>query len=216
MSLVNPAFQEKIGNIISEKPLPSHTKLANFNYYVGKDGYSAGANGKPSLFVGWKYFKTCFPDWEKMGYSVLEKDVKRLLHWEFDFNEDMPNYFDGLENFIRKAPDYLISGFRYSVIDPIFNKIESEKEILIKINSAKVAYIYKNEMIYLWDKNRQLTGIYLVAYKYFGFNIQSIISMITENCETYHDVDGAKYVEYHKKYPEFGHLKRSMVVFIFS
>jgi hypothetical protein len=202
----------KLGNIVSEKELQSHQKVDYINYYVA-DKAIQPFNQLPTLFIGWKFFKKS----HKIA-NILQKEIK-LNHtfWDYSIDEEMIGYFNGIKKFVDNLPLYYIKQYFYYSLD--FFNIEKGKEgdilSLLTINENSKAYIFKNEMIYL-NTNLHIAGIDLVSLGYFDYDINTIIKLVADNVVTYQDIDGSRYQEFYKKFPEFGYLKRSMVFFHFS
>jgi hypothetical protein len=74
-----------------------------------------------------------------------------------------------------------------------------------------VSYNYKNEMLYLLSSNK-ITGINLLSYNYFKFDVNSIIERIAERTEIgIIDEEGLSYQQYYKIFPQYERLKRHMV-----
>ncbi len=203
----------KIGNIISEIELVSHAKVDYINYYCegNKPVYDQNL---PTLVIGREFFKK----WYNPNQNILQKEVlPNKLYWDYWMPESMSGYFTGLEKFINNLPNYFINNFEYQSIDA-FDVEPTDLDKILKLfdwNNKSTAYQYKDEMIYIHTKNT-ITGIYLVSFDYFNYDVLRIIKLIKDNINTYHDTDGSSYINYYKKFPEFGNLKRSMPIFHFS
>jgi hypothetical protein len=215
-----------IANIIYEQELNNHTKVDWVNYVQ----YEPSMHGKiisisrklPTLVVGWNFFKREF---EFFRPNILVKDSGHIT-WEFSMEERMTDHFNGVSNFMKISPRRYVELFPYRNVDPIKDNILNEEELLkylggfVNLYNCNV-YQYKNEIIYLYDyTTSQITGLYLNAYKYFGFDIEKISNMIFErvrqnsnNVDTL-DTHGVVYQSFYKKFPEFDQLKRSIVLFL--
>jgi hypothetical protein len=77
-----------------------------------------------------------------------------------------------------------------------------------------VSYNYKNEMLYLLTDNK-ITGINLLLYDYFKFDVKDIVERIAERTETgILDEEGISYQQYYKVFPDFQQLKRYLIVIL--
>jgi hypothetical protein len=136
---------------------------------------------------------------------------------EFSIEEKITDHFIGIENFVKQAPREFINSYKYFSIDPIKNDIKDTKQLYRSITLFYGSYYqYKEEIIYVYDKpTSQIHGIYLNAFKYFGFNVKEITSFFAENINNKTiDLDGLIYQSYYKQFPDFDQLKRSIVLFL--
>src|SRR5205807_561040 len=100
----------------------------------------------PTLIVGWEYVKTKFND-----LNILNKEIDKKTYWTFSFSERRDDSYNDIEIFINKIPELLFNELSYTNIDPIFEDIKSEKqliEVLEKINYLTYFNKEKN-MLYL-------------------------------------------------------------------
>lgn len=209
----------KIANIIYEEKLVNHTKLDYIDYINEPIKYSELDTSLVTLFVGWRFMKKCNPDSNILqDADILEKKIiKNRLYWEFDFTEKKSDHVGGVERFVNSAPEYyFLNKYKYINVDPIFHKIKNIND-LKKIVPDKLdqMYVYKNELLYVLKDNK-IYGINLNMFEYMKIDIEEIknyLSDITASV-TYLDVDGDKYGELYKKFPNFKYLKRFMITML--
>jgi len=209
----------KISNIVYEEKLVNHTKLDYINYINEPIKYSELNTSLVTLFVGWRFMKKCNPDSNILqDADILEKRIiKNRLYWEFDFTEKKSDHVKGVETFVNLAPEYyFLNKYKYINIDPIFHKIKNVGDLKNVIpNKLNQMYVYKNEMLYVLNDN-EIYGINLNMFEYMKIDTEETreyLSNITNNV-TYLDVEGEKYKELYKKFPNFKYLKRFMVTML--
>lgn len=217
-----------IANIITEKELSNHEKKEWINYVM----YQPHMSGRvrihmnmmlPTLIVGWDLYKREFSN---NNPDILNKNPNIRLSWEFSMEEKMTEHFKGVENFVKEAPRKYVEIAPYRNVDPIKDNIQDEPQLIeyldryVNLFNCNI-YIYKDEIIYLFDRTRlEITGIYLNSYRYFGYNCDrikyNIIDRVRQNQNNRinDDTDGSIYQSYYKKFPEFDQLKRSIVLFL--
>lgn len=204
---------KKIANIVSSVELSNHKKLEWINYYKSITHVNFTI---PTLIVGWNDYKREFPHLYP-NISKKKSQSSSPLWWEFSMEEKMVDHFKGVEEFVKKAPREFCDLYNYQSIDPIKNVIGDEYDLITRIPlSNSVFYLYKDEIIYVLDRNtNKIYGIYLNAFKYFRFDIQKIITLISNRIEKrILDSDGTLYQQYYKLFPNFDQLKRSIVLFL--
>jgi hypothetical protein len=209
-----------IANIICPHDLDNHKPLEWINYVPS----ISDCNLKlPTLVIGWEKVKHQF---QNLKPSILQKRLPSphsSVTWEFSKEEKMTDHFNGIEKFIKTAPREFIDMFPYGNVDPIRENVQNEDHLLEilsrKIDLGKaVVYQYKEEMIYIFDRGNQkkpIWSVYLNSYKYFGYDTKKIIDLIETNIPNkISDPQGLIYQSYYKQFPEFDHLKRTMVLFL--
>ena len=80
----------------------------------------------------------------------------------------------------------------------------------------EIIYQYKEEIVYLLvPAERKIYGVYLNAFKYFGFDNKEILNQFSNKyvAKTI-DQDGSIYQSFYRQFPDFDRLKRSMVLFL--
>jgi hypothetical protein len=205
---------KKIANIITEKELANHKKLDWINYSNTIDSVDLSL---PTLVVGWSFYKMKFPH---LHPDILNKTINRSypkVCWEFSMDEKITDHFTGIENFVKQAPRMYSELFQYISIDPLKNKIQDPEHLFRVINVLMGSYYqYKEEIIYVHSKlEGKIIGVYLNAFKYFGFDTKKIITIFNEKFTSKTiDSDGLIYQSYYKQFPDFDQLKRSMVLFL--
>lgn len=212
-----------IGNVCYWEELINHTKVEYINYINLKNSEnnlnSIDVN-VPTLFVGWYSLKKNYPLFKNGNIediSILNKEYKKNLRfWEFSFNENKSEHINGVNMFIRNAPYYFFrENYQYINIDPIFNNIINIEDIKkhVPINSDFI-YNYKDEMIYILKSNI-IYGLNLNMYDFFNINKMKLINTIKVKSKNYiNDIDGKKYLDSYKIYPNFDELKRYLVVLL--
>jgi hypothetical protein len=217
----------KIANILYElnTELTNHKKLDWINYvrYVPENGITEIAVDylRPTLFIGWKNFKHIYSGLQpnilyKKYQSTYFRD-KITLQWEFSMDEKITEHFTGIEEFVKNAPREYVNTFPYKSIDPIANNIETVEQIWEHIPEGDLRYYqYKDEIIYVLNKTkREIYGIYLTAFKYFGLDNKIIADFFSNKiiAKTI-DSDASLYQSYYRQFPDFDQLKRGMVLFL--
>jgi hypothetical protein len=193
----------------------NHKKLEWINY-VPTIAYCN--MGLPTLIIGWENYKRIYGH---IYPNILQKrnSIDSTVRWEFSMEEKMVEHFNGVEDFIKTAPREYCNLYKYVSIDPIKNNINHEYDVVLNLESTNklIVYKYKDEILYLLDKERMtIYGVYLNSYKYFKYDTEKIINILTDpiRCEkTIIDSDGSIYQQYYKHFPEFDQLKRSIVLF---
>ncbi len=199
----------KIANIITNCELINHKKLDYINYC---DDPNNIIDGLPKLLVGWKFLN------EKTGLrlSILDKEISNRFFWEFSPDEDIIQYTNGLESFLKSAPTLFINKFRYINADPFNYKIfnaESLEQKLLKIKNGKL-YVYRNDMGYYWVENK-IYGFKLSMYNaILGENVA--LELLKSVSDKFIADEGDLFQQHYKIFPNFPQLKRSIVVFSFS
>src|SRR5690606_33721791 len=109
-------------------------------------------------------------------------------------------HVSGVEMFARDVPFYYFSSrYRYINYDPIFFGIQNIEELLLLLpkNGCDKLYNFKNEMLYALNGD-QIYGIDLKMYKFFEFDIDRIIKVLSENTVKYVlDQEGLTYQNYY-------------------
>lgn len=204
---------KKIANIVSEVDIFNHKKVDWINYVQKPTECNLNI---PTLIIGWNNYKKTFPH---LFQNILsKKSVSQYpLWWEFSMDEKITDHFTGIEEFIKNAPREYINLYKYTSIDPIKNNIRDVEHLYKSLGLALGTYYqYKNEIIYVHNKlENNIIGIYLNSFKYFGFDINEITSLFSNNFKTkVIDTDGTLYQSYYKQFPDFDQLKRTMVLFL--
>jgi hypothetical protein len=207
----------KIANVIYEKELVNHTKVEYVNYYSEPIEHEKLDKSLPTLYVGWSFMKECNPNNRIIqNADILKKKiVSNELYWEFNFEESKASHVKGVESFVNFAPQfYFQPKYTYINLDPVFFQIKDIQDLTDVLPKEKDAvYDFKNEMLYILKENK-ITGIDLKMYAFFKFDINEIISEVSnKNTAVYlNDLDGQMYLNQYKIFPNFSHLKRYMVV----
>lgn len=203
----------KIGNIITKSNLVNHTKVEYINYIQWSDGIDYDQS-IPTLIVGWNFFKSLYPI---NSETILNKEVEEnILYWEFSFDEKKEDHVTGVDLFTRNVPYYFFrKNFKYINLDPIFNKIESINDLIVKApQTSKSVYNYKNQMLYILFTDT-IYGIDLNMYSYFNIDIEAITNHFKQVTTNYFfDEDGSYHQKYYKIYPNFEELKRYLVILL--
>jgi hypothetical protein len=203
---------KKIANIISNVELTNHTKVDWINYVP----LTVHADIRfPTLIIGWNRYKREFPHLYP-DILVKKSNSQYPLFWEFSIEEKITDHFTGIENFVKNAPREFVNQFSYKSIDPISHNIETPEQLLSQMPVDGSYYQYKEEIIYVYDRTKNsIIGIYLTAYKYFGFDVKKIITLFSDKYQAKTiDSDTAIYQSYYRQFPDFDQLKRSMVLFL--
>ena len=203
----------KLGRIVckNESDLLNHKRLLYVEYDRSQNKHL------PTLVIGWKYINDLLPDYP---HDILEKEIfipKTMgLYWEFSPIEDIVQYSQGLEKFIKKIPYIYMSNYTYINGDPFFNNLFSIDAINGFLPDGGNLYIYKNEIVY-YCFGKNIYGFKLSIFDYLGLDSTLIIALLRKKAvKEVIDTHGEEYQKYYKQFPEFGMLKRSMVVFLFS
>ena len=208
----------KIANIIYENELINHDKCNYINYYNEALSYDDVDRRLPTLYVGWNFMKRC-----NVNNSIIQnadilkkKIISNELYFEFSFDELKSSHVKGINEFTIKVPDiYFGSKYKYINLDPIFfqlNNIQNVMDVLPQ--EIDTYYQYKNEMMYLL-KNDKITGLNLEIYRFFQFDIETLLYKISERTNTtIYDSNGDEYQLFYRKFPNFNNLKRYLVVML--
>lgn len=204
----------KIGKIVFDEKLHDHKELP-YIVYQDLNVLKKDETRVPTLIVGWKLANKLFPS---QNLDILEREIKlnkkHKYYWEFTPMEDIVQYTQGLELFVKRLPHHFIKGFEYQNVDPFFHNMFTLDQIDKHFSTGGYLYVYKNDMAY-YRLGDIIQGMKLSVYEYIGIDIPSIISLLVSKSEKHALDDGTEYQKYYKMFPEFGLLKRSMVVFVF-
>lgn len=202
----------QIGKIIHDEPLLNHKALSYVIYQKFNEGYLDDIEGLPTLIIGWKSMNILIP----REHDILEKelDSKKKHFWEFSPSEEIIQFSEGLSLFVKRLPYLFISKFLYKNIDPFFNNLYTIEDIGKLFPDSGDLYIYKNEMAY-YRVDNTIYGLKLGIYDYLGVDIQLIIKALVSKSKNHILDDSTEFQKYYRMFPEFGFLKRSMVVFLF-
>jgi hypothetical protein len=209
----------KIANVVYEKELVNHTKVEYVNYFCEPIEYDKLDKTLPTLYVGWSFMKECNPNNEIIQHADIlkKKIIGNELYWEFNFEESKASHVKGVESFVNFAPQfYFQPRYNYICLDPVFFQIvdlQGLTDVLPKEKDfVNIVYNFKNEMLYVLRESK-IWGIDLKMYAFFKFNIEEIISEVSNGTAVYiYDQDGQMYLNQYKIFPNFPHLKRYMPV----
>jgi hypothetical protein len=204
-----------LGKIVHKEPLVNHKPLPHI-FYQNLNDTPKDKKVLPTLIVGWKLVNELFPKYE---HDIIEKDLHirtKCKHvWEFSPKEDIVQYSQGLDFFIKKVPYLFISKYQYKNADPIFNNLFTVRDLSKFLPAGGSLYVYKNDMAYYLHEET-IFGIKLTVYDYMRIKSSSVIEFL-KSISTRHLIDDStEYQKYYKEFPEFSFLKRSMVVLLFS
>lgn len=208
----------KIANIVYENELVNHIKVDYINYINERIEYDLLDKNLTTLYVGWNFMKSCNPNNDLIqNADILKKKIiSNSLYFEFSFEESKASHVKGLENFVEAIPHYYFQPkYTYIDLDPVFFQIKDIEELFdILPKKIDAIYNFKNEMLYLIIDNK-ITGINLIMYNYFKFNIDEIIKKLnTRTSSVFNDLDGKIYDLYYKKFPNFSNIKRYIIVIL--
>jgi hypothetical protein len=206
----------KIANVVYEE-LVNHIESDYINYINKSVNYNEIDNTLPTLYVGWRFMKSCNNNEKIMDADILTKCIiPNKLYWEFSFNEYKSLNIIGVYSFVAKAPDlYFRSRYNYVNIDPTFLNIRTSIDFLdVLPKSIDRIYKYKNECIYLLHDN-EIIGINLRLIKFLNFDQEIFFKELSSRCPNYiDDLNGDEYMKYYKIYDRFESLKRFVVTMI--
>jgi len=204
----------QIGKIVHKEKLINHKPLS-YIIYQNLTETSRTPLRLPTLIVGWKLANELFP---YSNLDILERDInvkqRDKYLWEFSPTEDIIQYSSGLEFFVKRLPYLFISRYDYKNADPFFHNLFTLDQINGYLPDGGSLYVYKNEIAYYLSGNT-IYGLKLAIYDYMTMNVQSIVNMLVSKSKNHFIDDSTEYQKYYKMFPEFGYLKRSMVVFLF-
>jgi hypothetical protein len=208
----------KLANIIYEAELVNHTKVEYVNYINEATEYDKLDKTLPTLYVGWVFMKLCNPNNDTIQNAniLTKKIVANQLYWECSFYEGKASHVNGIASFVKIAPElYFKPKYTYINLDPVFFQLRDVEDLMDVIpKRIDVSYNYKNEMLYLLTDNK-ITGINLLLYDYFKFDVKDIVERIAERTETgILDEEGISYQQYYKVFPDFQQLKRYLIVIL--
>lgn len=208
----------KVANIVYEKDLINHTKVEYVNYVNNPVSYENLDKTLPTLYVGWVFMKSCNPnDNIIQNANILHKKIiGNELYWEFSFDESKQSHVKGVESFIKLAPQFYFNPkYLYVNLDPVFFQLANIDDLMDVIpKKFDSIYILKKEMVYVMAENK-IWGINLDMYRFFKFNIDDLISRLSEKALMIHsDLDGSIYQSYYKIFPNFIQLKRHIIAML--
>jgi hypothetical protein len=206
----------KIANVVYEE-LVNHIEVDYVNYIQKSVNYNEIDNLLPTLYVGWRFMKSCNSNEKIMDADILTKCIiPNKLYWEFSFNEYKSMSINGVNSFVTKAPElYFQSRYNYVNIDPTFLNIKNSIDLLyILPKNIDWIYKYKNECIYLLYNN-EIIGINLRLIKFLNFDQDVFFKELSDRCPNFmDDINGNEYMKHYKIYDRFELLKRFVVTMI--
>jgi len=206
----------KIANVVYEN-LVNHTQVEYINYIQKPVSYTDIDRTLPTLYVGWKFMKSCNDDNIIINADILSKCIiPNKLYWEFSFNEYKSMSIIGVNGFVDKAPElYFSSRFNYTNFDPTYLNIHNVNDFLSVLpNKIDRIYKYKNECLYMVIEN-EIIGVNLKLLNYLKFDLDIFSIELLNRCDEYiDDFDGNIYMSYYKIYNGFDLLKRFIVTII--
>lgn len=206
----------QIAKIYHNEKLINHKPLPYVSYHMVGDVIENDVRRLPTLIVGWKLVNKMMPLYP---HDILEREVKlqrsNKYYWEFSPTEDIVQYTTGLEMFLKKVPYLYLQSFTYKNVDPFFNNIQSPVDITAFFPSGGSLYVYKNESAYYLHE-KIIYGLKLSIFDYMNVDSMEITQALVAKSKSHLLDDSTQYQNYYKLFPEFGLLKRSMVVFLFS
>jgi hypothetical protein len=201
-------------NIVHNTPLVNHEKVDYVNYIETDDPVAIRNALKPApiLLIGYKLAKNLYQKYQEV--NILDKQLTNGVLWEFSYDENRSQHIEGVFNIVHKRIlNVKFSTIKYELIDPIFNNIRKEEEILSKILPVDFSYITSG-MIYAYNSNaKAIYGIDLKAYNFFGFNemiIRDTIASFPHQIDLQDDI----LVDYKLKFPYVNNLKRYLVLLL--
>jgi len=208
----------KIANIIYENELVNHDMVEYINYYNEPLEYNklvTVIKNLPTLYVGWSFMKKCnLSNVIIQNADILDKKIlKNKLYWEYSFDENKTSHINGIENFVKIAPNiYFEFNYQYINLDPVFFQIKNLNDLIVKLPpDFDRVYNYKNKMLYVL-KNDKIWGVDIIMYSFFNFNVSDIINIFCNRTSKYiDDLDGNVYIKYSKILPNYTFLKRYIV-----
>lgn len=205
----------QIGKIVHNEKLVNHKPLPYILYRASNEGYLEDIKNVPTLIIGWKLINTLVP---RYNYDILQKELhfnnNNKYFWEFSPSENIIQSNTGVELFVKRLPYLFISKFLYKNIDPFFNNLYTSENIESFFPAGGDLYVYKNEMAY-YRVGDTIYGLKLTIYDYLGVDTQVIVSALVTKSKNHNLDDSTEFQKYYRIFPEFGFLKRSMVVFLF-
>lgn len=208
----------KIGNIVYEGDLVNHVKVDYVNYYNKSISYEELDTTLPTLYVGWSFMKRCNENNEIIqNADVLDnRIITNELYWECSYEEGKSTHIRGVEGFINSVVlFYFSSKYNYVNLDPVFFHLKDVDDLMDVISKdIDVMYNYKNEMLYLLVGDK-ITGINLLTYKFFKFDVGDMINRISERSKSiYNDLDCELYQKYYKYFDKHKQLIRYMPIIL--
>lgn len=212
----------KLGNVIFENDLINHKEVDYINYYKETRNLITKDNVKdfslPTLYVGWGFMKYHEDVNENIrDANILNKQITPNLFWEFSFKEDKENHVKGVERFVNNIPRvYFNLNYRYTNIDPVFLKLFNINDLFSQITyDIDGVYLLKNRMLYI-HSGYDIYGLDMDMFRLFKFDINEIEFRLNKRLKSggvfYNDSEGETYEYFYKKFPNFSHLKRYLVV----
>lgn len=203
-----------LAKIVYDEKLHNHKSLSHIFYQdikiVEKD-----TRQLPTLIVGWKLINKLLPNYP---HDILEREVSigrsNKIFWEFSPSEDIVQYSHGLEQFLKRIPLLFITRYQYKNVDPFFEGLFSVESLISFLPSGGDLYVYKDDMAY-YRHNNTIYGLKLPVYNYIGLQMKSVRDVLLSKSARRCLDDSTEYQKFYKQFPDFGLLKRSMVVFYF-
>ena len=171
-----------LGNIVTEIELKNNQL---FKIAVNLDEIDKEL---PTLIIGWEFTKILFGDNKP---SILEKQINENLFWTFTKRERRVDFEEDYKKFIELCVEKINDRINYNFINILTIKQSFIKNIIRKLASTNVSYIYikNNSFIYIFD-GTEITGIDFNAIDFIKIDRKKVYRILySKNNEVFFNTD---------------------------
>lgn len=158
-----------LGNIITD------SKIKDVEYYNVVKSKDKIIPDIPTLIVGYTKTKSIYDN----KFSMLDWKIEDNVYWTYGRRERGERYIEDIEKFKLLCFNTLIKTVDYRLFNVLTESTEKKKEFFkyIKDKKDKTVYI-DNDMVYLYEDNKHVTGFSLRDIDYNGGNRKKVLSIL--------------------------------------
>ena len=162
-----------LGNIVSEEKIIKNKLFKYSNNLCDID------RNIPTLIIGWEFTKKLFYD---KKISILNKKIDKFTFWTFNKKEKRVDFENDLKFFTKNVLKNVKNEVNYMYINILTSKYNFIKNLIKKLNSTDVfyIYIYKNSFVYLCS-NENIFGFDLNMTDFLDIDRKKIYKILFSN-----------------------------------
>ncbi len=162
-----------LGNIVSEEKIIKNKLFKYSNNLCDIDC------NIPTLIIGWEFTKKLFYD---KKINILNKKINKFTFWTFNKKEKRVDFENDLKFFTKNVLKNVKNEVNYMYINVLTSKYNFIKNLIKKLNSTDVfyIYIYKNSFVYLCS-NENIFGFDLNMTDFLDIDRKKIYKILFSN-----------------------------------
>ena len=162
-----------LGNIVSEEKIIKNKLFKYSNNLCDIDC------NIPTLIIGWEFTKKLFYD---KKINILNKKIDKFTFWTFNKKEKRVDFENDLKFFTKNVLKNVKNEVNYMYINVLTSKYNFIKNLIKKLNSTDVfyIYIYKNSFVYLCS-NENIFGFDLNMTDFLDIDRKKIYKILFSN-----------------------------------